>query len=278
MFPHSNKNKQLHCNEFNDFTKSSVKLRRVRTKFLQSFKLSKFQNKDKQHLRIDSISYSKPKHHKSSLTRLNNKMSNGEDKMSFGDLINFLDSISLESANENNIFLTNFPTQVEDNPFKKEMSQLDRLPQQSTVDRAPVNLKNCKDIDKEYLKYKLKISNPTKVYNRIGSFAEKFNQDLSMISSNYGKVQSRVKFVENPKLKLFWEQNDSYDNYKSIKQIECRNSLNYKFKLQPLVNTSPRLLDRYGDKIYKMNQGRNDLSKLIKEKKTFNIRYNSENK
>ncbi len=126
---------------------------------------------------------------------------------------------------------------------------------------------NGKDkIEKEYFNYKKKIKNPNLVYNKLNSFDEEFNKDLGLISNNYGKVKSRVRFTKNPLLKQYMDMIPIYDIYKDIKSIENRyiNS-KYKYKLLPLVNNKLRSLDKLADKFYKMkhlNQGLNNLLKI----------------
>ena len=126
---------------------------------------------------------------------------------------------------------------------------------------------NGKDkIEKEYFNYKKKIKNPNLVYNKLNSFDEEFNKDLGLISNNYGKVKSRVRFTKNPLLKQYMNMIPIYDIYKDIKSIENRyiNS-KYKYKLLPLVNNKLRSLDKLADKFYRMqqlNQGLNNLLKI----------------
>ena len=126
---------------------------------------------------------------------------------------------------------------------------------------------NGKDkTEKEYFNYKKKIKNPNLVYNKLNSFDEEFNKDLGLISNNYGKIKSRVRFTKNPLLKQYMNMIPIYDIYKDIKSIENRyiNS-KYKYKLLHLVNNKLRSLDKLADKFYRMqqlNQGLNNLLKI----------------
>jgi hypothetical protein len=103
-----------------------------------------------------------------------------------------------------------------------------------------------------YFHYRNKISNPSKIYNDIGSFNEKFNVELARISRTYGKEESKGRFVENPLLKSYRDSIPLYDLYKDIKFIENRYTDNkrFKFKLLPLVNAKLRNFDRLGERIY----------------------------
>ena len=104
----------------------------------------------------------------------------------------------------------------------------------------------------QYFHYRNKISNPSKIYNDIGSFNEKFNAELARISRTYGKEESKGRFVENPLLKSYRDSIPLYDLYKDIKFIENRYTDNkrFKFKLLPLVNAKLRNFDRLGERIY----------------------------
>ena len=103
-----------------------------------------------------------------------------------------------------------------------------------------------------YFHYRNKISNPSKIYNDIGSFNEKFNVELARISRTYGKEESKGRFVENPLLKSYRDSIPLYDLYNDIKFIENRYTDNkrFKFKLLPLVNAKLRNFDRLGERIY----------------------------
>ena len=130
---------------------------------------------------------------------------------------------------------------------------------------------NGKDkTEREYFNYKKKIKNPNLVYNKLNSFDEEFNKDLGLISNNYGKVKSRVRFTKNPLLKQYMNMIPIYDIYKDIKSIENRyiNS-KYKYKLLPLVNNKLRSLDKLGDKFYKMQQLNQGLNNLLKIQPSF---------
>lgn len=104
----------------------------------------------------------------------------------------------------------------------------------------------------QYLNYKRKVNNPSKVYNDIGSFNEKFNYELARISRSYGKEESKGRFVENPLLNEYREAIPFYDMYKDIKFIENRyaDHKRFKYKLLPLVNAKLRNFDRLGERIY----------------------------
>lgn len=106
--------------------------------------------------------------------------------------------------------------------------------------------------DKAYYDYRKKRNNPSKIYNPIGSFSEKFNKELARISRSYGKEESRGRFITNPVLEYYHDKIPYYDLYKDIKFIENRYADNkrYKFKLLPLINTRLRNFDRLGAKVY----------------------------
>ena len=104
----------------------------------------------------------------------------------------------------------------------------------------------------QYLNYKRKVNNPTKIYNDIGSFNEKFNYELARISRSYGREESKGRFVENPLLNEYREAIPFYEMYKDIKFIENRyaDHKRFKYKLLPLVNAKLRNFDRLGERIY----------------------------
>ena len=103
-----------------------------------------------------------------------------------------------------------------------------------------------------YFNYRKKINNPSKIYNNIGSFSEKFNVELARISKSYGKEESKGRFVENPLLGEYRNVIPYYDLYKDMKFIENRYADNkrFKFRLLPLVNAKLRNFDRLGNKLY----------------------------
>ena len=106
--------------------------------------------------------------------------------------------------------------------------------------------------EKKVFKYRSDVIYPKYNYTNIGSFNEKFNQDLSDISNTYGKEDSKGRFLLNPLMTICRKYIPQYDQYKNIKSIEnkynCRNK--YKFKLKPLVNVKKGNFDRLAKVIY----------------------------
>ena len=106
-----------------------------------------------------------------------------------------------------------------------------------------------------YYDYRKKVSNPKKIYNSIGSFNTKFNNELTRISRSYGKEESKLRFINNPLINRYQNTIPYYDIYKDIKFVENRylDKGRYKYKLLPLINAKMRNFDRLGQKIYQMN-------------------------
>ena len=106
-----------------------------------------------------------------------------------------------------------------------------------------------------YYDYRKKVSNPKKIYNSIGSFNTKFNNELTRISRSYGKEESKLRFINNPLINRYQNTIPYYDIYKDIKFVENRylDKGRYKYKMLPLINTKLRNFDRLGQKIYQMN-------------------------
>lgn len=106
--------------------------------------------------------------------------------------------------------------------------------------------------EKKVFKYRSDVIYPKYNYTNIGSFNEKFNQDLSDISNTYGKEDSKGRFLLNPLISICRKYIPEYDQYKNIKSIEnkynCRNK--YKFKLKPLVNIKKGNFDKLAKVIY----------------------------
>ena len=106
--------------------------------------------------------------------------------------------------------------------------------------------------EKEVFKYRSDVIYPKYNYTNIGTFNEKFNQDLSIISTSYGKEDSKGRFILNPLMSLCRKYIPEYDQYKNIKSIEnkynCRNK--FKFKLKPLVNNRKNNFDKLAKVIY----------------------------
>ena len=106
-----------------------------------------------------------------------------------------------------------------------------------------------------YYDYRKKVSNPKKIYNSIGSFNTKFNNELTRISRSYGKEESKLRFINNPLINRYQNTIPYYDIYKDIKFVENRylDKGRYKYKMLPLINAKMRNFDRLGQKIYQMN-------------------------
>ena len=106
--------------------------------------------------------------------------------------------------------------------------------------------------EKEVFKYRSDVIYPKYNYTNIGTFNEKFNKDLSIISTSYGKEDSKGRFILNPLMSLCRKYIPEYDQYRNIKSIEnkynCRNK--FKFKLKPLVNNRKNNFDKLAKVIY----------------------------
>ena len=106
--------------------------------------------------------------------------------------------------------------------------------------------------EKEVFKYRSDVIYPKYNYTNIGTFNEKFNKDLSIISTSYGKEDSKGRFILNPLISFCRKYIPEYDQYKNIKSIEnkynCRNK--FKFKLKPLVNNRKNNFDKLAKVIY----------------------------
>ena len=128
-----------------------------------------------------------------------------------------------------------------------------------------------------YFNYRKKVSNPNKVYTPIGSFNNKFNNELSRISRSYGKEESKGRFIQNPLINRYQNSIPYYDIYKDIKFVENRylDKGRYKYKLLPLINAKMRNFDRLGQKIYQQNiQKRNGelvLNSIALDKSKFGV-------
>ena len=106
--------------------------------------------------------------------------------------------------------------------------------------------------EKKVFKYRTDITNPRYNYYNIGSFNEKFNKDLSDISSFYGKEQSKGRFIRNPLVSIFTKNIPNYEQYKQLKLIENKyNPKNkYKFRLKPLTNSKKNNFDKLANNVY----------------------------
>ena len=116
--------------------------------------------------------------------------------------------------------------------------------------------------EKKVFKYKSVITNPKYNYTNIGSFNEKFNQDLSDISTYYGKESSKGRFIRNPLVSKYSKYIPNYEKYKDLKFIENRyiSKNKYKFRLKPLINSRKNNFDKLANKVYK-NEHKNDFFK-----------------
>ena len=110
------------------------------------------------------------------------------------------------------------------------------------------------DLDeKEVFNYRRAVTNPKYNYTNIGSFNEKFNNDLSDISTYYGKEYSKGRFLRNPLVTKYSKYIPNYDKYKDLKFIENRyiSKNRYKFRLKPLINNKKNNFDKLGNYVYK---------------------------
>lgn len=111
---------------------------------------------------------------------------------------------------------------------------------------------------KELYNYHRDISNPNKIYLHIGSFNNKLNNDLGIISSNYGSQLSKGRFVYNPLLTKFLKKSPNYEQYKNVKTVENKylNKNRYKFKLMPLIPKKKSNFDVLAKKIFQMKNNK----------------------
>ena len=107
--------------------------------------------------------------------------------------------------------------------------------------------------EKEVFNYRRAVTNPKYNYTNIGSFNEKFNNDLSDISTYYGKEFSKGRFLRNPLVTKYSKYIPNYDKYKDLKFIENRyiSKNRYKFRLKPLINNKKNNFDKLGNYVYK---------------------------
>jgi hypothetical protein len=116
--------------------------------------------------------------------------------------------------------------------------------------------------EKEVFKYRSVITNPKYNYTNIGSFNEKFNHDLSDISTYYGKENSKGRFIRNPLISMFSKYIPNYEKYKDLKFIEnryiCRNR--YKYRLKPLVTAQKNNFDKLGNVVYRKEHQKDNFS------------------
>ena len=107
--------------------------------------------------------------------------------------------------------------------------------------------------EKKVFKYRSIITNPKYNYTNIGTFNEKFNNDLSDISTYYGKEYSKGRFLRNPLISFFSKYIPNYEKYKDLKFIENRyiSKNKYKFRLKPLINSKKNNFDKLANNVYK---------------------------
>jgi hypothetical protein len=107
--------------------------------------------------------------------------------------------------------------------------------------------------ERKVFKYKSIITNPKYNYTNIGTFNEKFNHDLSDISTYYGKEYSKGRFLRNPLISKFSKYIPNYEQYKDLKFIENRYIVKnkYKFRLKPLINNKKNNFDKLASNVYK---------------------------
>ena len=113
--------------------------------------------------------------------------------------------------------------------------------------------------EKKVFKYRSIITNPKYNYTNIGTFNEKFNNDLSDISTYYGKEYSKGRFLRNPLISFFSKYIPNYEKYKDLKFIENRyiSKNKYKFRLKPLINNKKNNFDKLASIVYK-NEHKHD--------------------
>ena len=119
--------------------------------------------------------------------------------------------------------------------------------------------------EKKYFNYRKKIFKPQWTYNKITNFSEKLNKDLGKYSTNYGNINGRARFTENPLMKKYMSAIPFYEIYKDLKQIENRYiGSKFKFKLLPLYNKKLTSLDKLADRFYRTQNFKEGLNSLLK--------------
>ena len=116
-----------------------------------------------------------------------------------------------------------------------------------------------KDLEeKKVFKYMSIVSNPKHNYTNIGTFNEKFNHDLSDISTYYGKEYSKGRFIRNPLVSKFSKYIPNYAKYKDLKLIENKYTYKnkYKFRLKPLISNTKNNFDRLANNVYQKEHKR----------------------
>ena len=116
-----------------------------------------------------------------------------------------------------------------------------------------------KDLEeKKVFKYMSIVSNPKYNYTNIGTFNEKFNHDLSDISTYYGKEYSKGRFIRNPLVSKFSKYIPNYAKYKDLKLIENKYTYKnkYKFRLKPLISNTKNNFDRLANNVYQKEHKR----------------------
>ncbi len=113
----------------------------------------------------------------------------------------------------------------------------------SIILKDPENLLSNKSIEDNIDKKKEKIEyfGIGSQYHKISPFDFKFNRDLSKLSRNYGKIESKIKFTYGEKYSKLIDHSKDLETYKNMKLLKDRT--NYKFKLLPLINTKKNLFD-----------------------------------
>ena len=112
--------------------------------------------------------------------------------------------------------------------------------------------------------YRSKVTNVKDNYTNIGTFNEKFNNDLSDISTFYGKQYSKGRFLRNPLVSKYGKFIPNYEKYKALKLIENKyNSKNkYKFRLKPLTINKKNNFDKLATIIFKKEHKRENFFNL----------------
>ena len=116
--------------------------------------------------------------------------------------------------------------------------------------------------EQKVFKYRSVITNPKYNYTNIGSFNEKFNIDLSELSTFYGKESSKGRFVRNPLISMFSKYIPNYEKYKDLKCIENRyiSRNRYKFRLKPLVSCPKNNFDKLANFVFKREHKKDTFS------------------
>ena len=210
----------------------------------------------------------------------NNNISKTNYYNEIKEVSNSYDNINKNSAEKKRLFINNM-TIISDDSLVKKIKNLGRdfknglyfneygkykytelgLNYPNSVDKFKKipDYKGNDIEEKKVFKYKSAVTNPKYNYTNIGTFNEKFNNDLSDISTYYGKEYSKGRFIRNPLVSKYSKYIPNYEKYKDLKFIENRyiSKNKYKFRLKPLINNKKNNFDKLASIVYK-NEHKHD--------------------